>query len=159
MRGFVVSSHHRSQTRVLYTPFRRASPHLLEVAALAGAFAALGLADLTEPRQVNLGKCYLWLLCLLDVDAIWYWRTSAKTDHHWTRWLIAVGVLMIGFVFGAAHPWTNWLATVTLGVIACEYVASLSRLIKRTRDTAGPTAHDADASRNASVPNAAATIS
>jgi hypothetical protein len=106
---------------------------LLEIAALSGAFAALGFADLTEPRRVHLSYCYGALLCLLAVDFWWYWAVPKRPSHHWWRWVAALVSLCSGLWGSGRFPWMPWAVTVVLAIVAVEYIVDFGDLLKRLR--------------------------
>jgi hypothetical protein len=108
---------------------------LLEIAALAGAFAALGFADLTEPRRPNLLYCYWALVGLLAADSLWYWVTPNRTQHHWRRWSLALVASLAGIFFGSRYPWLHWVVTILFAFVALDYIADFGGLLKRKVDS------------------------
>jgi len=94
---------------------------LFEIVLISVAFSALGFADLSETREVNLPRFYFAFGGIPLVEWGWQWR--AKRRQRLLLWpgLCALLLLTAGFFLGQDHPYVNEGVVVLLAVIVIWY--------------------------------------
>lgn len=88
------------------------------------AFAFLGFTDFSEPKPVNIRRCYGVLVAIAVEQVLWQLATGRRTHLLLGPAGAAIVLLFVGLIGGEAYPWLNWYVVIGLGVVVASYLVS-----------------------------------